>query len=399
VCLRRSSWRPTRRLEVIFLGALAAACGESRPAVVEADPGEPLPGLTSAQLTGFEAGRALFNRAFAPEEGLGPLYNQTRCSSCHDLPESGGHGAEPVSRFSRFDPVTGCDVLASEGGDLIQQVVVESARERGVQPERVPPSATAVTDIVPPPIYGVGLIEALTSEDIRSRADPDDVDGDGISGRTGQAPDGSLGRFGRKANHGSLAAFVETALRLEMGLTTPAHPREEAPNGVPLPEDLDPAPDPEVSQADLDLLVTYSRFLAPPGPGSIEPREAGNVRAGERLFGDVGCTDCHVPVWTTGPSDITALDRVSFRLYSDLLVHDMGPDLADVCAPDASPSEWRTTPLVGLGLRSVFLHNGRAQRLTDAIRLHGGEAEVASAAFQRLPPPSQAQVLAFLRSL
>lgn len=366
----------------------------------ETEPGLPLPDLSQAELEAFAAGEALFNRPFAPEDGLGPLFNQDRCSSCHDLPTSGGHGAEPVFKVSRFDAVEGCSTLSEHGGDLLQTVVIESARAMGFGAERIPPNATAGTEIRAPAVYGLGLVEQIPEADIVRNADPDDADGDGISGRPNLDAAGRAGRFGRRAQHTTLGGFIEEAIRLEMGITTTAHPVEETYNGVPLPEGIDVVPDPEVGAGELDLLVDYMRFLAPPQVIRPEdPAARADIEEGEKIFEFMGCDACHTPSFTTSASDIPALDRKRFRLYSDLLLHDMGPELADICSPGILPSEWKTARLVGLGHRSEFLHNGRAQRLSDAILLHGGEAAAARDVFRRLTEEARRQVLAFLRSL
>ena len=147
-----------------------------------------------------------------------------------------------------------------------------------------------------------------------------------------------------------------------MGITTPAHPEELARNGVPLPEGVDIVPDPEVGANELQLLVEYIRFLAP--PQAIlpdDPEVRADIEEGEKIFAFMGCAACHTPSFTTSASESPALHRKRFRLYSDLLLHDMGPDLADICSPGTTPSEWKTARLVGLGHRSEFLHNGQAQ--------------------------------------
>lgn len=381
--------------------ALLTGCGfQTPPPYTETEPGLPLPGLNQAELEAFAAGQAFFNQPFTEEEGLGPLFNQDRCGSCHDLPTSGGHGAEPVTKVSRFDPVEGCSTLPEHGGDLLQTVVIESARAMGFGAERIPPEATAVTEIRAPAVYGLGLVEGIPEADILRSADPDDLDGDGISGRPNLDPAGRAGRFGRRSQHTTLDGFIEEAIRLEMGITTPANPVEEAHNGVPLPEGIDLAPDPEVGAAELESLVEYLRFLAPPQPILPDDSQAlADIEEGERIFAFMGCDACHTPSFTTSASESPALDRKRFRLYSDLLLHDMGPELADICSPGTLPSEWKTARLVGLGHRSEFLHNGRAQRISDAILLHGGEAAASRDVFRRLTDQARSQVLAFLRSL
>ncbi len=391
--------RSSTRLPILLCFVLTG-CGIVDETEVEAPAGAPFPGLTTSESEQFGLGQALFNRAFTPEEGLGPLFNQVSCSSCHDLPTSGGHGAEPVTKVSHFDERTGCNLLKEDGGDLLQASVVPALRTAGILPERIPVSATAVTELRAPSLYGIGLVEAIDDDDILTRADPDDQDGDGISGRPGLGPQGLLGRFGSKAQHATLSEFIENAIRGEMGLTTPDHPTEERPNGLPLAEGSDPVPDPEIQTSDLTLLKAYVGFLAQPGRRTLDnPEDQAAGEEGERIFESIGCVNCHTPTFVTGTNQTAALDQKRFRIYSDVLLHDMGPELADICVPGARPSEWRTTRLVGLHLRSEFLHDGRARSVRDAILMHGGEAESARYRFQDLTPELQQSVLLFLRTL
>jgi CxxC motif-containing protein (DUF1111 family) len=391
--------RNSTRLPILLCSVLTG-CGIADETEVEATAGTPFPGVTTYESEQFVLGQALFNRTFTPEEGLGPLFNQVSCSSCHDLPTSGGHGAEPVTKVSDFDERTGCNLLKEDGGDLLQASVVPALRTAGILPERIPVSATAVTELRAPALYGIGLVEAIEDEDILIKADPYDQDGDGISGRPGLGPDGSLGRFGSKAQHATLSEFIENAIRGEMGLTTPAHPIEEMPNGLPLPEGSDPVPDPEIETSDLTLLSAYIGFLAQPPRRTLDsPEDQAASEEGRQIFANIGCATCHTPTLVTGNHQSAALNRKRFRNYSDLLLHDMGPELASICAPGASPSEWRTTRLVGLYLRSEFLHDGRARSVRDAILMHGGEAESARYRFQDLNPELQQSVLLFLRTL
>ena len=398
---------PSTVAVVTAAAALLTVAGcRSDPAFVEAAPGDPLPGLDEGRLERFAEGRRLFNRPFTPAEGLGPLLNQDRCSSCHDLPTSGGHGAEPVTRFSRFDAVQGCSALPELGGDLRQAAVTETARAGGLRPEEVPSQATHFSDVRPTALYGLGLVARIDEAEILARADPADGDGDGISGRPNRDLQGRLGRFGRKAQHASLRAFSAEALLLEMGVTSPSHPDEVTRNGEPIPGDLDPATDPESDAEFVALLVDYIDLLAPPARRQPDsPAERADVEEGERIFAFMGCDACHTPFYTLPRTadDGTPLGApfagARFRLYSDLLLHDLGPDLADHCTPGTTPAEWKTARLVGLGHRSEFLHNGRAQQIEGAIELHGGEAAASREVYRRLTPEARRQVLAFLRSL
>ena len=340
---------------------LAWGC-RAGPPFTETEPGLPLPGLSQAELAAFNRGQALFNRPFSPQQGLGPLFNQDRCSSCHDLPTSGGHGAEPVIKVSRFHPVEGCSTLPELGGDLLQQAVTERGREVGLTIETIPEGATAMAEIRASAVYGLGLVARIDEEELLGRADPDDVDGDGISGRPNLDAEGRVGRFGRKAQHGTLHGFVEEALRLEMGITTPQNPVEERRNGAELPPGADIAPDPEATEEQLRLLVDYLDLLAPPERLlSEDPEARADVEEGERIFEFMGCTACHTPFYTVGPADSPALANKRFRLYSDLLLHDMGPELASTCTQGVAPSEWKTAGWsASVSARSSFTMDARS---------------------------------------
>src|SRR5690606_5212729 len=173
-----------------------------------------------------------------------------------------------------------------------------------------------------------------------------------------------------------LRDFIETALRFEMGLTTPAHPAEVMPVTDSFPADVDPAGDPEVGDSSIEALHDFVRFLAPPQRRTRETAEERAIVAeGEAIFGAIGCTSCHVPEMVTGSSDVAALDGKRIELFSDLLLHDLGPGLANACGIAATPTELRTAPLMGVSYRRALLHDGRTTDLTEAILLHGGEAE------------------------
>lgn len=373
------------------------ACG--REPGVGAEPGRPLPHLTEDQLGRFLLGKAVFERLTVPEEGLGPLYNAERCSACHDVPVTGGSGPLLVLKATRFEGGR-CDLLTDEGGDNVQQRATPLLAARGVPREAIPRRATATTRATGPSLYGLGLVEAIPDDAILKREDPDDADHDGISGRAPRTPDGRIARFGRKGEAATVLDFVDTALRFELGLTTPLHPAEETVNGTAVPPATDPKPEPEIDARGMNLLADFVRFLAPPAralPASRAARDS--VAQGEGLFGSTGCASCHVPVLHTGRSAIAALDRRPVPLYSDLLLHDMGPGLADVCGSSASPSEYRTARLWGLRYRELLLHHGGARSAREAIAFHGGEAAAARTAFERLAPAQQATLLRFLASL
>lgn len=392
-------FRALRRLARAGGLVLVAACRDAGPDVTAA-PGVPLPGLSAADLARFNAGRALFQHAFAPADGLGPLFNEDRCSSCHDLPAIGGTGVETEMKATRYLPPGPCDLLQAQGGDVFQDRATPALRARGVEREPVPPSATGRARVDPPALFGLGLAAAIPDETILARQDPRDANKDGVLGRAGRTSDGAVGRFGQKADHATLKDFVESALRNEMGLTTSRYPADQGVDGAPLPRGVDPAPDPEIGDAQVDVLVAFVRFLAPPAPETpATAAERDSVRRGRQVFYEIGCATCHLPEMRTGPSEEAALNRVTVALYSDLLLHDMGAGLADVCGPDASPSEFRTARLLGLRYRTRYLHDGRAATLDDALRLHGGEAGAARDRSAKLGYADRAYLFKFLSSL
>ena len=265
-------------------------------------------------------------------------------------------------------------------------------------------------------MFGAGLIEAIPAAAILALADPNDVNGDGISGRANivnAAPfvpgseSGSghaqLGRFGRKAQTSTLIQQVVEAYLQDIGVTSDFIPHENRNprSSVPV-EAIDRVTDPEVPASTVMATLHYVRTLAPAAPGEMTPQR----EEGLKLFGSMGCASCHVPVLKTGSHQISALANKDVVLYSDLLLHDMGDELADN-RPDglASGREWRTTPLWGLRLMRQFLngdafllHDGRARSVEEAILMHGGEAKRARDAFAGAPPASRAALLDFVES-
>lgn len=381
------------------LVALFVAC-EPAPRSVAGEPGTSLPGLSEAEVGQFRTGLALFNKVFTPEDGLGPAFNENQCSACHTSPAEGGSAAsERITKATRYVGPGQCDLLTSEGGVNVRKQATPLLRAHGMRREAIPASATEVGELITPFLFGLGLIEAIPEATISSRADPDDADGDGITGRAVRGPDGRLLRFGTKSDVATLEEFVRSALLMEMGLTTRGAERDLV-NGGPPPTGTDPVADPEVDERTVELLTAFTRFLAPTARMPARSRaHADTLAAGEQLFGEAGCTGCHTPSMRTGPSDVPALADKTVHLYSDLLLHDMGPDLVSVCGADASPSEHRTTMLMGLQHRDFYLHDGRTMDLREAILAHGGEAGSARDAFARLPWLHQEYLLMFLRSL
>jgi CxxC motif-containing protein (DUF1111 family) len=193
----------------------------------------------------------------------------------------------------------------------------------------------------------------------------------------------------------SLRAFNDGAFRDEMGITSAAVPTEGSFGGYELPPNADGVPDPEIGEEALSSTDAFVHLLAPVAPLELTKQ----AKDGRNLFARINCTGCHVPSLKTGNSPVAALRFREVAAYSDLLLHDMGPDLADICRPGASPSEFRTQPLMGLRLLPHFMHDGRALTVTDAIQAHGGEAARSREEFGRLSDQEKAAIVAFLNSL
>jgi CxxC motif-containing protein (DUF1111 family) len=368
------------------------------------EPGDPIAGLSKNERERFERGRVEFERVFTPETGLGPLFNAESCAECHESPVAGGAGDEVEIHVGALDPVLSfCDLLAHEGGPVIQQRATPALHTAmGIDREPMSPSATGTGLRTTPDVFGLGLLDAVADSVILACADPDDRDGDGISGRPNRFFDGRIGRFGRKALVPTLREFNQGALAAEQGITNPAVPSEENIGGKPIPDGVDPVAEPEIDQEATDLVDDFVRFLAP--PARQKPSRAG--RRGQTVFGEIGCHACHAPTLVTGNHPVKALRYRKVHAYTDLLLHDMGPDLADICFGLALPSEFRTEPLMGLRFsedieegEARFLHDGRAKTIDEAIRLHGGEALASRDRFLRLSDADRAALLEFLKSL
>jgi CxxC motif-containing protein (DUF1111 family) len=375
---------------VVLLAIALGACAKPPAA------GEPLAGLTPDERARFERGREVFERAFADSTGLGPTFNAESCLECHEDPVSGGNGDEIETHATLVRPDGTCDLLTDRGGPVFQtHVTAALTRATGLESEPIPDEANARALRTAPDAFGFGLLEAIPDADILKYADPDDRDQDGVSGRPNRFFDGRLGRFGRKALVPDLDSFNAAAFPIEMGVTTSDFPVEETVGGKPIPEGVDPTPEPEIDAESVARLRDFIRFLAPPPALSLQA--AG--RRGRDVFAAIGCVSCHTPAFTTGPNPVRALDRKTVRPYTDLLLHDMGADRADICLGLASPSEFRTEPLMGLRFVARFLHDGAAATLEDAIELHGGEGARAREKFRQLSAKDRAALLEFLHSL
>ena len=366
------------------------------------DPGDPIAGLSKSERDRFERGRIEFEKVFTAESGLGPLFNAESCAECHESPVVGGPGDEVEIHVGAL-AADFCDPLVHEGGPVVQQratPALTAAME--IDREPVPPSATRTGLRTTPDVLGFGLLDAVPDSVILALADPDDRDGDGVSGRPNRFFDGRVGRFGRKAIVPTLREFNAGAFVIEQGITSPAVLSEESIGGQPIPDGVDPVPEPEVGQETIDLVDDFVRFLAPPAPQKLTK----TGQRGQRIFDLIGCDGCHAPTLVTGNHPVKALRYREVHAYTDLLLHDMGADLADICFGLATESEFRTEPLMGLRFseqieegESRFLHDGRAKSVDEAIRFHGGEASTARDRFVALSAADRLALLEFLRSL
>jgi CxxC motif-containing protein (DUF1111 family) len=369
-----------------------------------------LSGLTDEQRTTFVAGREEFIEVETVEEGLGPMFNGKSCGECHAHPSVGGSSSElrvsvevriGMLRDGVFDP------LREYGGPVLQQrSVLEDGATCAYPGEVVPPAATLVSRRATPPLFGAGLMEAIPTSQILARSDPQDRNGDGISGRPNlvlnpESGQMELARFGWKAHVPTLHLFAADAYLNEMGITNPTFPHENLPPGETSLLSCDPIPETggalEDDGSGVDGFTDFMRLLAP----LQQPRAViAEARFGQRAFNQTGCANCHVPRMQTGGDSVAALRGQTVSLYSDLLLHDMGPDLADgIEMGVAGGSEWRTTPLWGVSQKLFLLHDGRARTLEEAIALHGGEAAAARARFLQLAPRERSALLSFLKAL
>src|SRR5262245_4720273 len=382
-----------RLIRSLGTATLALAACSKPPGRVELD--DPLPGLTEDELARFEEGEEIFEGTFTAEQGLGPLFNAEGCAVCHSEPVDGGAGSITELHASASGGEGECDALFALGGPVIQQRATPALEAHGILSEPVPGEATAQATRSTPDVFGFGLLDAVPDATILALADPDDRDGDGVSGRAHILPGGHVGRFGRKAVVASLAPFNEGAFQIELGITTPNQAFESTIAGQPLPAGVDPLPEPELTAEQVARVDDYVRFLAPPAPAAMDK----HARKGRRVFEEIGCATCHVPSLRTGDHEVRVLAHQEVFAYTDLLLHDMGPELADICLVDASSSEFRTEPLMGLRHMRRFLHDGRASTVTDAILAHGGEGSRSRAAFADLEEHEREALLAFLGSL
>jgi CxxC motif-containing protein (DUF1111 family) len=395
----------------------------------------------------FYSGNSFFNQAWveAPattsaRDGLGPLFNARSCSSCHP---KDGKAEPPSSGAGPFIGVLFRLSIPSPDGYIDEPVYggqLQDVANLGVVPEAIPtvewnetagtyPDGTPFSLIEPtyeftelgygpmdenvvisprigPHVIGLGLLEAITEERLKQLADPDDEDGDGISGRiqwiqTDSGP--RIGRFGWKGDAPDLIHQVAGAFAGDMGLTSHVIPTDDCTDAQTECTDQPHGGEPEVDAGVFDRVTLYTRTVAVPARRKADDP---NILHGKILFRDVGCDTCHTPSHTTGPAAIPELEGQLIWPYTDLLLHDMGEGLADHRPlGEASGREWKTPPLWGLGLVNAvnghtrYLHDGRARSLEEAILWHGGEAKSSRDGFMALSSDERQTLLDYLGDL
>lgn len=412
------------RIRLLMLcGIGLAGCTDPGPnghgAVAEgifAPLGDILPSASAEQRATFERGLEVSQRRFAVSEGLGPAFNVTFCGACHERPTPGGAAglyrnfAITGSRLADGSFIEG-ESAGMAGG--VQRVYASQGQAR----PQVPQSTTIYAQRNPIAFFGAGLLAELDNEEILSRADPDDEDNDGISGRPNWER-GFVGRFGRKAQTASIEGFIRGPLFNHMGITTDpltdaqraALPVDSSSRDTSFQQgfglsqsalrtsqaavfddqltDEDDVADPEMSTADLYDVVSFAMLLAVPELEALD--EQGD--RGRKVFDEIGCADCHTPRLKSA--------RGALPAYSDLLLHDMGEALADnIDQGEAGGAEFRTQPLWGLAAVGPFLHDGRATTVQDAVLMHGGEAQRSRDYAANLSPEDMQALLTFLGSL
>jgi CxxC motif-containing protein (DUF1111 family) len=456
----------------VVLTLCAHTLGQTRSGPVDpgvrggpAGAGGPLKGLTADETAFFQDGQARFAEievvTGGANNGLGPRFNSNQCFSCHSQPDAGGtspaknpqpglaslNGAKNTVPWfiAQNGPVREARFKMSNGvadGSVHALFVITGRTDApgcNIAQFDFLPAGNPLTGQggnhniifrIPTPVFGAGLIEAIPDSAILANMQSDSSlkSALGISGHANahlsgnvnrSANDGTITRFGWKAQNKSLLMFAGEAYNVEMGISNQLFPqeRDETPSCLfnPTPNDTTnftttPSTTGNSNPAvlsDIEAFANFMRMLAPPTPA---PSTAA-TDSGRALFAKIGCVHCHHPSFTTGKmiatgsstSPSAALSNQTANLYSDLLVHHMGERLADgVTQGGAGPNEFRTAPLWGVGQRVFFLHDGRTTDLVDAIRAHksrGSEANRVIEHFNKLTTQEQQQVIDFLRSL
>ena len=409
----------------------------------------PAPNLSPTAFEKHLAGDREFEQAFvtAPavvNPGLGPIYNNISCINCH---ARDGRGRPPkvdekfVSMLFRLSLPKPADATDGQppipvpgfGTQLNNRAIFGTAPEGTIKIDyteqtlttadgtrvllRYPnytftetyqplPEEVELSPRVALSVFGLGLLEAIPEETILAYADEADANGDGISGKPNYVWDVvqqryALGRFGWKANQPTLLQQVAAAYHDDMGITTSLFMTENSAGQAQLTEQ---SVTPEVSDEILDVVTFYVQTLAVPARRNVDDPQ---VKQGERLFAKAQCASCHVPTLRTGVLEgVPSVSNQTIQPFTDMLLHDMGPELADNRSDfRANGREWRTPPLWGIGLvkrvngHTNFLHDGRARDLMEAILWHGGEAETSRQAVEQMSKGEREALIAFLESL
>lgn len=389
---------------LIFVIIGIVACQKLLP---KAPPGNelldgPVEGLSYEENRRFLAGDVAFNdEIFTSQTGLGSIFVATRCGSCH-AGDGKGHPFTTLTRFGQIDS-TGNQFLHLGGPQLQNRALP------GYTPEQIPAGAT-FSKFTPPANTGLGFIELVSDADILAMSDPTDANNDGISGvpnyeylpsfitpfsnaipRNGKY----IHRFGKKAAAYNLLHQTVNAYNQDIGITSTFQPKDVY-TGLNI--------DPEVSDVTVHNVVFYLQTLKAPIQRN---QNDATVVQGKNVFMQAGCESCHKQTLQTGFSNIAALSNKTFHPYTDLLLHDMGPELDDgYTEGSAKTNEWRTPPLWGLGLspnsqggQYFLLHDGRAKSIEEAILLHSGEATTSKNKFSQLSLADKQALLKFLESL
>lgn len=383
---------------------LVAACSAAEPALhtVTEDPTDvPLVKATADERALFKTGDAQFDAVFREPDGLGPLYIRTSCSACHQL-ASKGPGAVQKMALVGSDGVTPLgDQTALTWGHTVRPYTAAGATTP-IEPPALP--GLLMSSRMGVPVFGRGYIEAVDDAEILRLEAEQAARTDGIHGVANRTlypsqpnPDTSfhqhqpgdmvLGRFGVKARQATLDDFAADASQGDMGLTSPLRPNE-----LPNPDGLmdDDKAGVDLSADVINLLANYMRLLEIPVRQNVTPPKSFD-----------NCAVCHVPTLKTRADyPIVALAGIDAPIYTDILLHDLGPALADGLTDGSSTStQWKTAPLIGLRHLRGYLHDGRAKTITDAIMAHGGEGAAAAAAFAALSPGDQQTLLDFVGGL
>ncbi|HVW12798.1 MAG TPA: di-heme oxidoredictase family protein [Mucilaginibacter sp.] len=393
----------------ITIGSISS-CKKLMPDMIDPNFGVcgPVDDLTNSQTILFSKGNDQFFAIRDAASGLGPYFVSNSCGGCHSS-DNRGHPFTILTRFGQTDS-TGNKFLGQGGPQL------GSNNLPGYTAEQIPAGATS-SKFIAPITAGVGFLEAVPDTEIIAMAHRNANNPDGVRGHPnyntvpanitplyGSVPraDGKyICRFGRKASTYSLVQQTAAAYNHDMGITSafmPVNPYNYLDQAAP------PVSSPEINNDDFNSVVFYVTCLQTPNQRNVGDQA---VKRGNALFVQIGCETCHKQTLTTGYSPIPALSNKTISPFTDLLVHDMGPALDDgYTEGDAKTSEWRTTPLWGLGLaRNVqggniyLMHDGRAHSIREAIKLHGGEAAVSAARFGKLNAQDQSAVITFLNSL